>query len=238
MNKGWPRGGAACAGPAVQENSTMPAIRYSVITPSRGDRPAALAHAIDSVFAAADNAALPHEQIEVLVGFDGVKGRRVHTSSSIRYYDFPADNDYGNAIRNGLLKASKGTKVLFLDDDNALTEQAFAVYECFTHIEMLVARIDISRAHPKPWIPVIEQGKEPFFQGNVDPLCLCLSRELVTVRCGGWLGTGYEADYLNMFRYFRRTKSIHYTEKLVGIYDAGRGLDDGALNFRQQALLS
>lgn len=214
----------------------MTNVQYSIITPSRGDRPNGLRQALSSIMAAADVAGLPSDEYEILVGFDGIKGEQVLTAPQIRYYTFPADNDYGNGIRNGLLKAAKGRRILFVDDDNTLTPQAFLVYEKFKNIEMLVARVDVSRAHDKPWLPVIEEGVTTIRQSNIDPLCLCLSRELVVIRCGGWEGKGYAADYINIFRYYRRAKSLEFTDEVVGIYDIGRGLDEKGLNFRQQAL--
>ncbi|MFV0421604.1 glycosyltransferase family 2 protein [Oleidesulfovibrio sp.] len=214
------------------------AIRYSIITPSRGDRPNALIQALTSVLTSADHGGIPATEYEVLVGFDGVKGPQVLVAPQIRYYNFPADNDFGNGIRNGLLKAAKGQRILFVDDDNALTLTAFNTYEKHCGIEMLISRIDVSRAHDKLWLPVIEDGVEPIRQSNIDPLCLCLTKELVVTRCGGWQGKGYQADYVNMFRYYRRAKSLKLTDEVVGVYDVGRGLDESGLNFRQQALIS
>ncbi len=98
---------------------------------------------------------------------------------------------------------------------------------------MLVARIDVSRAHNIPFLPVPEEGKPLIRPCNIDPLCLCLSRELVVVRCGGWQGERYEADYRNILRYARRAVGMEIVDDIVGIYDAGRGLDSGGLNFRQ-----
>ncbi len=214
----------------------MTAIRYSIITPSRGDRPNALTQAIDSLETAMQTADLTSDQVEMLVGFDGVKGDRVRQASHIRYFDFPKDGDFGNGIRNYLLKAAKGQRLIFLDDDNSLTPHALCVYETFADVEMLISRINVQRAHDMPYLPVIENGKEIVRQSNIDPLCLCLATELVTIRCGGWVGTGYQADYINMFRYYRRAKTVSLTHDIVGIYDSGRGLDTHGLNFRQQTL--
>lgn len=210
-----------------------PRPRFSLIIPSRGDRPRALALALDHINAAAQKAGLLPNGLEALIGFDGLRGERVRDFPYLTYYDFPKDNDFGNAIRHGLLKASRGERIIFHDDDNILTEDAFNIYERFPHAEMLIARIDVSHAFDKQYLPEIVPGREIVRQCNIDPLCLCLSRDLVVNRCGGWQGKKYEADFLNMVRYFRRAKSVEVTEELVGVYDAGRGLDEGGLNFRQ-----
>ena len=207
-------------------------IRYSLITPSRGDRPLALGQAIDSVRTAAENADLEPDAIEMLIGFDGVRGERVRDNAFVRWYDFPANHDFGNAIRNGLLRAAGGKRIIFLDDDNVLTPEAFRTYERHPDIEFLVCRIDVSRAHAIPFLPREEPDRDPIRQGNIDPLCLCLSRDLVVARCGGWQNTGYEADFLNIVRYRRRARSFHNTQELAGVYDAGAGLDAGGGNFR------
>lgn len=210
-----------------------PAPRYSVITPSRGDRPLALGLAIDSVRRAVEHAGFNADDVEMLVGFDGVKGERVRPDTFIRWHDFPRDNDYGNAIRNFLLRAARGRRIVFLDDDNALTPEAFLIYEAHPDADMLIARIDVSRAHKTPYLPVLDDGREMVRQSNIDPLCLCLDRELVVVRCDGWQGRHYEADYRNMFRYYRRARNVQVTDRVVGIYDFGCGMDTGGLNFRQ-----
>ncbi len=211
--------------------------KYTVIIPSRGDRPKALALAIDSVLNARDYANLTQDDVEILVGFDGVKGERVCQDNSIKYYDLPSNNDFGNAIRHALLKASRGKRLVFLDDDNILTKQAFSVYENHQDADMLIARIDVSSAHDIAFLPRAQDELPLIRPANIDPLCLCLSRELVVTLCQGWLGNQYEADYKNIFRYSRRAKNIQVIDDIVGVYDAGRGLDD-ALNFRQKALLA
>ena len=214
-------------------SNKRPLPRFSLIIPSRGDRPKALALALDHIQAAARKTGLLPDGLETLVGFDGLRGERVRDFPYITYYDFPKDNDFGNAIRHGLLKASRGERVIFHDDDNILTEDAFNIYERYPTAEMVIARIDVSRAFDKQYLPEIVPGREIVRQCNIDPLCLCLSRDLVVNRCGGWQGKKYEADFLNMVQYFRRAKSVEVTEELVGVYDAGRGLDEGGLNFRQ-----
>ncbi len=212
-------------------------LKYSIIIPSRGDRPKALALAIDSVLTARDYASLSTDEVEILVGFDGVKGERVRSAKNIKYFDLPSNNDFGNAIRHALLKAANGKRLVFLDDDNVLTKQAFRVYEAHQDTDMLIARIDVSNAHDIPFLPRPQDDLPLIRPANIDPLCLCLTRELVLTLCQGWLGDQYEADYKNIFRYSRRAKNIQIIDDIVGIYDAGRGLDD-ALNFRQKALLA
>ncbi len=209
-------------------------LKYSVIIPSRGDRPNALGFALDALKASWEYAKLDEKELEILVAFDGIKGERVRDFSCIRYYDLPRNNDYGNALRHALLKVSKGQRIIFHDDDNILTKEAFSIYEAHNDVEMLVARIDVSKAHPIPYLPVVEVDKPLIRPCNIDPLCLCLSRELVFIRCSGWIGTKYEADYENILRYSRRAHSTKHIEDIVGIYDAGRGMDNGALNFRQK----
>ncbi len=211
-------------------------LKYSIIIPSRGDRPNALAHALDSIKNAWEFAQLEENELEILVGFDGVKGERVRNFSCLHYYDLPRNNDYGNGLRHALLKAAKGHRIIFHDDDNALTKEAFCIYEQHSDVEMLIARIDVSRAHAIPYLPIHEENKPLIRPCNIDPLCICLTRELALVRCSGWLGTKYEADYENILRYSRRAHSTRHVEDMVGIYDAGRGLDSDALNFRQRAL--
>ncbi|SDB48016.1 hypothetical protein SAMN05660653_02361 [Desulfonatronum thiosulfatophilum] len=105
-------------------------------------------------------------------------------------------------MRNTLLRRAKGEKVIFLDDDNVLTPIAFLTYLKHMGCEMLIARIDTTRAFDQPFLPVDLPGKSLVRQGNIDPLCLCLSRELVCVRCRGWESkAGYEADFLNILHF-------------------------------------
>lgn len=219
--------------------------RYTIITPSSGDRPLALALAIRSVAAAMRTARFSTADVEMLIGFDGVKGPRITPEADqpadsydfIRWFDLPRDGDYGNGIRNTLLKAARGERILFVDDDNTLLPEAFLVYEQYPDADLVVARIDTSLAFTGPFIPEPEQDGKPLFrQSNVDPLCLCARRELVVVRCEGWVDHGYRADYTNMFRYYRRATSVAIAEQLVGVYDAGRHLDASARNFRHEKL--
>ncbi len=219
---------------------------FSIITPSRGDRPLALAGAMASVAAALDAARdahgdpLPPGALEMLVGFDGVRGERVGPGGGpppdwVRFFDLPRDGNYGNAVRQALLTASHGSRLLFVDDDNALTPGALTAYLRHPNTAMLVGRIDVSRAFDKPFLPEDAPGRELVRPGNVDPLCLCLTRELVLHRCEGWSGEGgYESDYLNILRYSRRARSLRVIADVVGVYDAGAGLDARGLNPRQK----
>ncbi len=211
-------------------------LKYSFIIPSRGDRPLALGYALDGIMESLHHAELKEDSLEILVGFDGVRGERVRSFPCVRYYDLPSNNDFGNALRHALLKASRGKRIIFHDDDNRLTKQAFTIYEAHQDVEMLIARIDVSRAHNTPYLPIDVPDKPLVRPCNIDPLCLCLSRELVVTRCQGWQGHKYEADYQNMLHYSRRAHSTKVIEDMVGIYDAGRGMDVDGLNFRQKAL--
>lgn len=218
----------------------MDELLFSVIIPSLGTRPRALELAISSVHRSIENSAgkIAIENVEILVGFDGIKGKRVVNSANVHYYDLPRDKNWGNGIRNILLKLCKGKRVIFLDDDNALTPSAFDTCLDNFDSDMLIARIDVSRAFECEYLPLDLPGKSLIRQGNIDPLCLCLSRELVVVRCGGWAGKGkYESDYLNILYYSRRARNIRHVKDVVGIYDAGQGLDPEGINLRQKQLL-
>lgn len=216
--------------------------RYSVITPSAGRRPEALALAIASVGTAMRHAALGEDDVEMLVGFDGVRGARVSPATFVRWFDIPADGDFGNGIRNALLKAARGERILFLDDDNALTPEAFSVYDTHIGIEMVIGRIHTAASFDIPFLP--RPDTHPMTPGNVDPLCICVTHELAVTRCGGWRGSPetaeakerrfrYESDFINIHRYWRRAVTTILTEAFVGIYDAGCGLDPQGMNTRQ-----
>jgi hypothetical protein len=213
---------------------------FSIITPSCGKRPQALARAVDSVAAAVAKAAprLSPDRVEMLVGFDGIKGRRPPHPSFVRFFDFRPDNDWGNGIRDLLLKIATGRRIIFLDDDNALKSRALNVYLDHPDPELVIGRIDTQLAHDKPYLPEVESGRDLVRQCNIDPLCLCLSRELVVVRCGGWGFRGrYESDFLNIRHYHRRAASVELVPDVVGVYDSGRGLDLGGFSGRQARLL-
>ncbi len=214
-------------------------VLYSVITPSRGDRPKALQQSVASVERARVTAGLTTNQIELLVGYDGPSAVHVPLPEYGRCYDFPPDGNYGNALRNAMLKAAKGHFVLFVDDDNALTPEAFKIYGAFPKAELIIARIDTSYTLDVPYLPRLEPGKEIIRQTNIDPLCICATRDLVVVRCGGWRSEGaYESDYLNLLRYARRAKPIETTTGVVGKYDAGIDLDDRELSTHQKIRLA
>jgi hypothetical protein len=204
-------------------------IEFSVITPTCGERPKGLRQAVESVAAAAEAAgdALPPGAVEMLIGFDGLKGDKPQGFDFVRCFNLPLDNDYGNGIRRILLQQAKGRRLVFVDDDNVLAPEAFRVYLRHPEAELIIARIDTSRAFPDaPYLPVDEEGRSLVRQNNVDPLCLCVSRELAVVRCGGWSYTNYVADYLAIRDFHRRSRSTVVLEDVVGVYDAGRGLDD------------
>lgn len=216
---------------------------FSIITPSRVDRPKALAQAVASVEAAVLEAErlglMRREQAEHLVGFDGPGGTRPGTTIPARFVDFPRQGNFGNHIRQHLLRASRGRHVLFVDDDNVLLPGALAAYLPHLDNEFIIARVDTSLAFDTPYLPrpsaSPDSAADAMRQGNIDPLCLCLSRDLVVDRCRGWDGAGgYESDFLNIRRYFRRARGIVRIDDVVGVYDAGRGLDEHGLNARQQ----
>ena len=105
-------------------------------------------------------------------------------------------------------------------------------------MEFILARIDTGITFDIPYIPVIEPGREVVRHTNVDPLCLCLSRELVVGRCKGWGSEGgYRSDYVNILRYWRRASSHRIVEEVVGVYDAGIGLDGECLSPMQRKRL-
>ncbi|OIN99473.1 MAG: glycosyl transferase [Desulfovibrionaceae bacterium CG1_02_65_16] len=230
----------------------MPAdVLFSVITPSVGTRPLALAQAIRSVEAAVAHveavAGLAPERVEMLVGFDAVEGHRPDsTLPGLRYFVLPRPSGvtcgFGNHIRDILLRAARGRRVLFLDDDNVLTPQALALHLRHAEADMAIGRVDTASAFDVPFLPrPAPEGTDPaadaIRQGNIDPLCLCLARRLVLTRCGGWADEGgYESDFLNIRRYFRRAHSVVRFDDVVGVYDAGRGLDEGGQNPRQARL--
>ena len=214
----------------------MRQVTFSVVTPSRGDRPRGLAQAIDSVAAARERVvpALGPDCVEMLVGFDGVRGERVRDYPWLRWVDFPASGDFGNAIRHGLLKAARGLRVCFVDDDNALTPGALAAFARHPDADLVVGRIDTTRAFEIPFLPRPDEDGDLIRQGNVDPLCLCASLDLALVRGRGWRSEGgYESDYLNIRRWAHRAREVVRINDVVGVYDAGAGLDPEGVNPRQ-----
>lgn len=237
---------------------SKPAPLFSVITPSVGTRPRALALAIASVEAAVEHAraqaGLDPARVEMLVGFDAVDGQRPESSlQNLRYFVLPrpqgVQSGFGNHIRHALMGAARGSHLLLLDDDNALAPGAMASFLPHLEVEFIIGRIDTSRAFDVPFlprpaaqspqlaVPDAQVAEDAIRQGNIDPLCLCLSRELAFVRGRGWADEGgYESDFLNIRRYFRRARSVVRIDDVVGVYDAGRGLDAGGRNERQRKL--
>ncbi|WP_243439934.1 glycosyl transferase [Fundidesulfovibrio soli] len=219
-----------------------PSTIFSVITPSRGDRPLALEQAGRSLEAATRHAEalglLAPGQVEWLVGFDGLKGLRPHVDLPARFVDFPKYGDFGHRIRDNLLPLAKGSHLLFLDDDNAFTESALASYMPHLEHELIVARIDVSRAFPDVGLlPRPGPDSQVLRQCNVDTLCVCVARDLALTRGRGWTSEGgYQADFVNIRRYWRRARSVKVIEDVVGVYDAGRGLDAAGVSERQALL--
>ncbi|QJB55432.1 glycosyltransferase [Pseudodesulfovibrio sp. zrk46] len=211
-------------------------ILFSIIIPSTGKRPKALQQAVSSVEKAGRFAGLELGQLEIIIGFDGVKGTRPQSAYPLQCFNLPRDNDWGNGIRQTLLKVAGGEKLIFLDDDNVIKPYTLRLYMRHFDAEMVIGRIDTQLAFDKPYLPVEDEGSL-VRQGNIDPLNLCVSRRLVE-RCGGWLFQGkYEADYLNIRKWHRRAHSLTVVEEIVGVYDAGRNLDNSALSRRQMNLL-
>lgn len=216
---------------------------FSIITPSGGRRPIALAGAIRSVAAARSRLqrVRPDLDAEMLIGFDGCSGLRTGPGGGplphfVRIFDLPRDGDYGNGIRNTLLKAAKGSHILFVDDDNALTPNALIIFaEGLSH-DLQIAHINTSRAFAETLLlPDMTDPAKVIRQTNIDPLCICASRDLIVTRCNGWTKEGgYEADFVNISRYARRAASIHLIHRIVGIYDAGAGLDPTGGNWRRK----
>jgi len=212
-------------------------ILFSVITPSTGRRPKALRKAIESVEAAGRFAGLERGQLEIIVGFGGAKGKVPSCAYPVRSINLPRDDKDGHGIRSLLLKVSEGRKVIFLDDDNTLKPYALNLYLRHYDAEMIIGRIDTQLALERPMLPVIDSNSlvRP---GNVKLLNLCVSRNLVVNRCGGWkYGGSGDPEYRNILNWYSRTGSVILLDDLVGVYDAGRSLDSNALSLRQSTLL-
>lgn len=213
---------------------------FSVITPTAGKRPKALALAVASVAKALK--AHP-ATLEMLIGLDGCPEKQAlaalpEVPNFVRVFRFPGWGDFGNRVRNALMRAATGAHFLFLDDDNAYLPRALRVFAETLDADIAVARIDVSRAFGKQYLPEEVPGEPLVRQCNVDPLCLRVSRELALTRCGGWGEEGgYESDFLNIARYFRRAKTTAFSRELVGIYDAGRSLDPDGENPRQRQIV-
>lgn len=212
-------------------------IMFSIITPTAGNRPNALCNAIRSVENSARFAGLERTQVEILIGFDGIRGKSPACGYPVKTFNLPRDENGGNGIRKTLLKLAAGDKLIFLDDDNVLKPCALSRYHRHPDAEMIVGRIDAQLTLDQPLLPAFDAG--PLVRpGNVDLLCLCLSRRLVVDRCGGWQHLE-DADscHRNMAEWHRRARSVTILEEVVGIFDAGRSLDGQALSMRQRNLL-
>lgn len=173
-------------------------------------------------------------QVEMLVGFDGLCSEGFMPAPFVRHVVFPFEGRFDNAIWHGLIKGAKGEYLLFVDDDNALSPNALLAYAHVKDADLIIGRIDTSRAFKEPFLPRERAGGELIVQGNIDPLCLCVRTDLVRIRCGGWDSHGgYESDYLNILEYYRRAQKVVFLQDIVGVYDAGRGLDEDGLNSRQ-----
>lgn len=212
-------------------------ILFSIITPSAGNRPNALKNAVASAERAAQFAGLERNQLEILIGFDGVRGQAPACDYPVRTFSLPGDHNQGHGVRSTLLKLSGGEKIIFLDDDNVLKPCSLSRYMRHREAEMVIGRIDAQLALGQPWLPIFDDG--PLVRpGNLDLLCLCLSRRLVVDRCGGWRFKGeFDSCQRNMADWHRRARSVTVIEEVVGIFDAGRSLDRAALSARQKALL-
>ena len=212
-------------------------ILFSIITPSTGRRPNALQKAVNSVEAAARFAGLETGQVEILIGFGGMTGKAPTSAYPVRSFNLPKDRDQGHGIRSTLLMLATGEKVIFLDDDNELKTYALRQYLKHFDAEMIIGRIDTQLAFEKPVLPVFDTGSL-IRPGNIDLLCLCLSRRLVVDRCGGWKYRGRpDADFMNILDWHGRTGSVTVLEDVIGVFDAGRSLDSSALSWRQRGLL-
>ncbi|MBA4358434.1 MAG: hypothetical protein C0405_12005, partial [Desulfovibrio sp.] len=99
-------------------SAPSPELLFTVITPSIGTRPLALAQAIASVEAAVAHAqahaGLDPARVEMLVGFDGVDGMRPASPlANLRFFVLPRPagrvSGFGNHIRDALLRAARGS---------------------------------------------------------------------------------------------------------------------------------
>ncbi len=93
-----------------------------------------------------------------------------------------------------MISLATGSHLMFVDDDNALTDNALTAFLPHLDAEMIIGRIDVHLAFDIPLLPRPGDAAQAVRQGNVDPLCLCLSRDLVVGRGRGWGGEGgYES---------------------------------------------
>ena len=212
-------------------------ILFSVITPSTGNRPKALEKAVQSVEQAARFAGLETGQLEILIGFDGARGKAPACAYPVRSINLPTDRNSGNGIRGLLTNIAQGEKLIYLDDDNTLKPHTFRLYLKHFNAELVIGRIDTQLAFETPFLPRLDS--DSFIRpGNVNPLCICVSRRLVVDRCGGWRYREREdADFMNILDWHVNAQSQTVVEDVVGVFDAGRSLDASALSERQADLL-
>ncbi|WP_285905335.1 glycosyltransferase [Pseudodesulfovibrio pelocollis] len=211
-------------------------ILFSIITPTAGNRPRALRKAVESVERAARFAGLETGQVEMLIGFDGVRGECPASAYAVHGFNLPADRNGGNGIRALLTNLAQGDKLIYLDDDNVLKPLALRLYMKHFNTELIIGRIDTQLTLDAPQLP--RPGGDVVRPGNVDPLCVCVSRRLVTARCGGWrYRDRHDADFMNILDWHVNAHSETVVEDVVGMFDAGRSLDASALSPRQAALL-
>jgi len=212
-------------------------ILFTVITPSTGNRPKALQKAVNSVEQAARFAGLETGQLEIIIGFDGIKGKTPKSAYPMRCITLPPDRDSGDGIRSLLTKLAQGEKLIFLDDDNTLKPHTFRLYLKHFNTELVIGRIDTQLAFETPFLPR-NDSDSTIRPGNVDPLCVCVSRRLVMDRCGGWRHRRRDdADFMNILDWHINAHSETVVEDVVGVFDAGRSLDASALSTRQANML-
>ncbi len=210
---------------------------FTIITPSTGNRPRALQKAVQSVESAVRHARLSPREMELLIGFGGFRFTPPESTLPMRSINFPPDNRRGNSIRNMLVRIAKGRKLIFLDDDNILKPNALRLYLKHFETELVIGRIDTQLISEEPCIPLFDE-KSIIHPENIDPLCVCVNRELVADRCSGWnYQEKHDSAFLNLRDWHRRAKSIAVIDAMVGVYDYGRSMDHAALSQRQQIML-
>ncbi len=212
-------------------------ILFSVITPSTGNRPKALEKAVHSIEQAARFAGLETGQLEILIGFDGPKGKAPACAYPLRRIHLPPNCNGGSGIRSLLTDIAQGEKLIYLDDDNTLKPHALKLYLKHFDAELVIGRIDTQLALETPFLPRQSQAS-CIRPGNVDPLCVCVSRRLVVDRCRGWRHSErHDADFMNILDWHVNAQSETIVDTVVGVFDAGRSLDMSALSPRQANLL-
>ncbi len=213
----------------------MGAPLFSLITPSRGDRPLALGRAVDSVAAALRAAGLAADQAEMLVGFDGgVRGERPRDSPSYAISTCPGT---GTTATPSATPCSAPPAVFAWCSGRRQRTHPRGL----RHLPRPPRRGHAGVPHrhlprlPRSPLPARLDQDARGAPGQHRPLCLCLARGMVLDRCGGWTSQGgYEADFVNMARFRRRSRRMELDQTVVGVYDAGRGLDAAAMRDWQQ----